>query len=473
MTTEAKERTFAEAMQVLHRLQSNRVAIQSSTLSSGQKQRQKLQINKQMLTFLQISSSDIKRMNVVHVAGTKGKGSTCAMVESILRNEGYRTGLFTSPHLMTVRERIRLNGVEMSEAQFAHYFWQVYDKLQALDHQQDSPIFYFGFMTFMALHAFKCEQVNAAIFEVGIGGEYDTTNVIDYPFVTAITSLGLDHTQMLGSTIDQIAWHKSGIFRPHVPAFISHGQSVEALQVLKDRAEERHCPMLICPPFDRYSYDCNAPRVGLEGPVQEMNASLALQLCRYFVDNVSKSKTVSSAEPFRLTATQFDGLRSCRWAGRFERQQVRPGLTLYVDGAHTPESIEHCARWFAGHSRRSTDQQDRITKRVLIFFCTGDRKPRLLLPSLAALSFDTVHFAPYPLTENLLFDGMLENVAEMRSVYERLDRKATVETHRCLTECFNAVMNESNDLCSVDVLVTGSLYLVGNWYKLMNGITEN
>lgn len=488
-----KERTFADAMQVLRRLQSNRAAIQSSTLSSELKQRQKLNSNRQMLTRLQITADDIRRMNVVHVAGTKGKGSTCAMVESVLRNEGYRTGLFTSPHLTTVRERIRLNGQPISESLFSRYFWQVYDRLDEKDvYRPDTPLFYFGFITMMALHVFKCERVDAAIVEVGIGGEYDTTNVIDYPLVTAVTSLGLDHTQMLGNTLDQIAWHKSGIFRPNVPAFTAQNQAPKALQVLRDRAVERKCSLWIAPAFDQYS--CNDQErleLGLKGPVQKMNASLALQLCRFFVNKVGCTDATkqpicqsnemvtigAEASPFQLTETEVNGLRSCRWPGRFECKQIRPGFRLFADGAHTPESIAHCADWFDDQTN-SEYNSTRKVKRVLVFFCTGDRRPSTLLPALSALRFDTVHFTPHPLTEDLLWDGMLESVAEMQSVYGQLDPKAQVTTHSCLNDCFSTVMmqqqtNQANPINTrVDLLVTGSLYLVGNWYKLMNECSE-
>ena len=155
---------------------------------------------------------DVSRLKVVHVAGTKGKGSTCTMVESILRTKGYRTALYTSPHLVDVRERIRINGALLPKEAFSRFFWEVHEQLR---HTADAPSTrfpampgYFRFLTLLAFKVFLSLGVDVAVIEVGLGGRLDATNVVS-PLVCGITSLDYDHTNVLGNTLAEIAFEKA------------------------------------------------------------------------------------------------------------------------------------------------------------------------------------------------------------------------------------------------------------------------
>jgi len=215
------------------------------------------------LKRINYTPNDLNRLNMIHITGTNGKGSTCAFVQSILRHllPNRRIGLFTSPHLKTVNERIQVDARPLDEDLFAKYFWQVWDRL---DRSVDAigllpatnTVSYFRFLTLMAWHVFldmkvllpsgfavKRNQVETAIMEVGIGGEYDCTNVIPRPSCTGVTSLAIEHTMFLGNTLESIAWHKGGIFKPGAPA-LTVEQSSSALAVLRQRAQERHVPSL-------------------------------------------------------------------------------------------------------------------------------------------------------------------------------------------------------------------------------------
>ena len=213
--------------------------------------------------MLDIKTSDLNQLNVIHVSGTKGKGSTCAFAESILRNSGFKTGFYSSPHLVAARERIRINGEPLSKRQFAKYFWSVYKTIERFKDESIGMPPYFNFLTVMAFKVFLEEKVDVTILEVGIGGQYDCTNVVPKPIVTGVTSLGLDHCSLLGNTIEQIAWQKAGIFKPSVPAFTVE-QNDLAMKVLRNRAKELMCPLQVSPSLSLYPHS-NSIELGIKG----------------------------------------------------------------------------------------------------------------------------------------------------------------------------------------------------------------
>ena len=205
------------------------------------------------LSLLDLKPSDLNQLNVIHVSGTKGKGSTCAFAESILRHSSYKTGFYSSPHLVAARERIRINGEPLSKKEFAKYFWSVYKAIERRKDDSSGMPPYFNFMTVMAFKVFLEEKVDVTVLEVGIGGQYDCTNVVPQPIVTGITSLGLDHCSLLGSTIEEIAWQKAGIFKPLVHAFTVE-QNESAMKVLQNRAKELMSFLHVCPSLSLYPY---------------------------------------------------------------------------------------------------------------------------------------------------------------------------------------------------------------------------
>lgn len=153
---------------------------------------------------------------IIHIAGTKGKGSTAAYTEKILRDQGLRTGLFTSPHMISPCERIRINGIPLAEDKFATVFWNCYDRLLRSSDENNHAVHFFQILLVMALQSFCDEKVDAAIVEVGIGGTLDVTNFVS-PTVTAITLIDYDHTQILGNTLPEIAAQKAGIIKVSPP----------------------------------------------------------------------------------------------------------------------------------------------------------------------------------------------------------------------------------------------------------------
>ncbi|KJZ77347.1 Folylpolyglutamate synthase [Hirsutella minnesotensis 3608] len=225
MAMTSSARSYNDAIDALNSLQTSHAVIEARRKAGMRPDAASMREMKVYLKRIGYTPADLDRLNIVHVAGTKGKGSTCAFVDSILgryrRSLGVprRSGLFISPHLVAVRERIRIDSAPLSEELFARYFFDVWDRLGAsatAGHDDDGvppgtrPL-YGRFLTLVSWHAFLQEGVDAAVYETGIGGEYDATNLVERPAAAGITTLGIDHVHVLGDTVAQIAWHKAGI----------------------------------------------------------------------------------------------------------------------------------------------------------------------------------------------------------------------------------------------------------------------
>ena len=225
-----------------------------------------------------------------------------------------------------------------------------------------------------------------AIIEVGIGGEYDCTNIIKRPVVTGITSLGLDHTSLLGNTIREIAWHKAGIMKEDVVCCIDPNQKDEALEVINKRSQDiGSYPSLATPLIDLQWPSGSPPRLGLYGEVQKNNASVALGLASHFLSVTHRGE---AARDRVVSETIVRGLERTEWPGR-SQTVVKDRVNFHLDGAHTEESIEACVQWFRDIA---VPRGDSGTFRVLVFNTTGDREVRCLLTPLASLDLDLVIF---------------------------------------------------------------------------------
>ncbi|XP_056143460.1 folylpolyglutamate synthase, mitochondrial isoform X2 [Lampris incognitus] len=396
-----KTKSFHRAVRVLNTLQSNVLERQRRHQENPAVQ---LKAMHGLLHRTGLSVDDLDKLNIIHVTGTKGKGSTCAFTERILRNYGFRTGFYSSPHLVHVRERIRINGQPISRDCFAKYFWEAYERLDVTkDIYGGSMPFYFQFLTLLAFHVFLRERVDLAVIEVGIGGEYDCTNIIRKPWVCGISSLGIDHSSLLGDTMEKIAWQKAGIFKPGVPAFTVR-QPPSPMEVLQDRAEEKGCPLLVCPELDEYEALGGPLHLSLVGDHQRWNASLALQLSyswlqrqeaerkgRIFSTSSTGRRPGSRAAAFQPSTTMCEGLQETEWLGR--NQTVRHGpVTYYIDGAHTKASMQICVHWFQQEMMKN--QSRGSTVKVLLFNTSGGRDSAALLKLLVPCQFDYAVFCP-------------------------------------------------------------------------------
>lgn len=308
-------------------------------------------------------------LNIIHVSGTKGKGSTCAFATSILSQ--YRTpqgpitktGLYTSPHLRAVRERIQIDGKPLSEELFARYFFEVWDRLEesaAMEGKDPSekPV-YFRFLTLVAFHAYVREGVDSAVFEVGVGGEYDSTNVVEAPTVVGVTALGIDHVGVLGGTIEEIAWHKAGVFKAGATAYTVE-QPAAAMAVLRKRAAEKGVPLEVVTVHPDIA--SGKVKLGLAAEFQLGNAALATVLAAAHLRKLGLAVEVAADRPL---PTEFvRGLEKVEWPGRC--QVVKEGkLEWNIDGAHTMESLDAAGKWFAERGYVDTPGWDGCTLNIV------------------------------------------------------------------------------------------------------------
>ncbi|NXI04309.1 FOLC protein, partial [Pachycephala philippinensis] len=327
----------------------------------------------------------------------------------------------SSPHLVQVRERIRINGQPISKDLFNKYFWLVYNRLEETkDPVHASMPAYFRFLTIMAFHVFLQEKVDLAVVEVGIGGTYDCTNIIRVPVVCGVSSLGIDHTSILGDTMEKIAWQKGGIFKPGVPAF-TVAQPERPLEVLKERAQERkvswwwgcgwgvphgrglslfspQCPLYLCPELDDFEEGCQGDRGPDLTRAPEVSVGCLSCLALGELKEVPPStelvgRPVPLAPAFRLTDAMIQGLRDTEWLGRTQVLSHGP-VTWYLDGAHTTSSIQACVRWFRQAALNQDKLHDGSEVRVLLFNATGDRDTAALLKLLVPCHFDYAVFCP-------------------------------------------------------------------------------
>ncbi|GMH15374.1 hypothetical protein Nepgr_017215 [Nepenthes gracilis] len=369
----------------------------------------------------------ISRMKIIHVAGTKGKGSTCTFAESILRNCGFHTGLFTSPHLIDVRERFRLDGVEICKEKFLASFWWCYNRLKekATD---DMPMpTYFRFLALLAFKIFALEQVDVAVMEVGLGGKFDATNIVDTPIVCGISSLGYDHMEILGNTLGEIAGEKAGIFKQGVPAFTVQ-QPDEAMRVLEEKASLLNVNLQVAPPLDFNLL--NGLQLGLDGEHQYVNAGLAVALCSTWLHRNGHLEYPYLETANSLPEQFIQGLTTASLQGRAQivydqyiSSESHGDLIFYLDGAHSPESMEVCGRWFSNvtkedqRCRSSLDQPPSLNHRILLFNCMSVRDPQLLLPRLLkTCNSHGVHFKQALFVPNIsVYNKVLTNVPPMDS----------------------------------------------------------
>lgn len=524
-------RTYETAISALNTLQTNHSIL--AALRAGGKQLNSLALPEMREYLLRIgyTPADLTPLNVIHISGTKGKGSTCAFTSHILSQYPEllppgrtKVGLYTSPHLRSVRERIRIDNSPISRVLFARYFWEVWDRLGAAADEKGTeavggtvrPV-YFRYLTLMAFHAYLSEGVGAVVLEVGIGGEYDSTNIVEKPVATGVARLGLDHVNLLGNTIGEIAWHKSGIFKPGVAAY-SVLQPEEAVDVLENRAKERQVEGGRVRWVETLG---EGPELGLQGDFQRGNAALAVAVSAAALRVISGGKNIleggNEEGEMQLPEGVKRGLKGTVWPGRCQvlEDKVVGGerLEWCLDGAHTAESLEVAGKWFVQREHKMGTSQGRGRRRRILLFNQQTRDAKALLETLHTTLtennklpvFDHVFFTTNVTRKtgysaDLVSVGTdkdeVENMVVQRALekeWERLEHDAGIESgetgdgdkdgvgewsraKRWVTASIEEAVEKIRELAiegageeaNVVVLCTGSLHLVGGALEVLD-----
>ena len=274
------------------------------------------------------------KLSCIHVAGTNGKGSVCAILSSILTSAGKKTGLYTSPHIFTYTERIKINGNPISEEDFCHYVFFVTELAEA----NGIDLTEFEILTAVMFKYFADNEVDVVVLETGLGGRFDATNVIKKNLCSIITHVDLDHTERLGETKDKIAFEKAGIIKAGCPCIIFEG-----FEVYKDVADELDAPLIMIAPF------ADTEKLALKGVYQQENLSLALEAIRELFPDISQDIIDV-------------GLQNVKHICRF---QFIEDKNLIIDGAHNPNGINAL--------RSSLDMYYPNLRRRFIFGCLNNK----------------------------------------------------------------------------------------------------
>lgn len=397
---------------------------------------------------------------IIHVAGTNGKGSVCAFLESICRHSGYRTAMFTSPHLVTTRERFCIDGSMISEEAFLEAFnWLAVQIGQYRNRKPDYCPTYFERLFFMGIYVFARADVKVTILETGLGGRLDTTNVVRCPSVSVITEIGFDHMAYLGDTIEKIAAEKAGILKAGVPVVFSARRS-EASAVICKKAQELGCAChsvsendykineiqkkFIDFSFASRYYDYGRLIVNTTAVYQVENAAVAVRTCEVLKMTCGFGKfTVESIR---------EGISKMHWSCRME--EVKPGV--FIDGAHNEDGIEA----FAKSLIQSPDFQKTENGRcVLIFSVVSDKQYDKMIEMLCGLPMITDFVITHIPGER----GA--DLEELKDIFDQYADKAKqkIYTYEKIEDALAFGLSVRGD--------TGKVYIVGSLY--LAGIVES
>jgi dihydrofolate synthase/folylpolyglutamate synthase len=371
---------------------------------------------RRLITALHV---DLGEARVIHVAGTNGKGSVCAMIDSILRAQKYRTGLFTSPHLVTFRERIRVDGEMISEDAVAKGLTVICDLVRDWD---PSPTF-FEIATELALKYFSNAKIDIVILETGLGGRLDATNALQSD-VSIITAIDLDHQQWLGQSLREIAHEKAGIIKPRIPV-VAAAQAPEAEKVIRDRAAE--CEASLQFVNDPYQ---GSP-VSLSGEHQKQNAALAIAALRAARIDIDDSSIAS-------------GLASVEWPARFQHWDDR----IVIDGAHNPAAARVLAQTW----------QETF----------GDKRASLILAILSDKDLPGICTALAPITDYAFLPKIRSERAVSPDVLAKVLSVNTPSLPYSITPSVTEALKEARAKPQ-RILLTGSLHFAGEALAYLRG----
>jgi dihydrofolate synthase / folylpolyglutamate synthase len=383
------------------------------------------------LKLADLAGNPQNQLRFIHVAGTNGKGSTCAMLESIYRASGLRVGLFTSPHLISFRERIQIDRQFISEAEVVQLVTELKPLLEKFpaDHH---PTF-FEAVTVMALRHFAEQKCELAIWETGLGGRLDATNIV-MPLASVITNIGIEHSEWLGDTVEKIAAEKAGIIKPGVPT-VTTAATGHGLEIIASIAQEKHSALTVVDTAQTNHPPLDSIELPLHGPHQRLNAALALATVR----------TLSKQLPVTDAALR-SGLAGVNWPGRMHRIQTVSGQTILLDGAHNADGAEAL--------RIALQEEFPDSRPAMIFGVFRDKDSTRMCHSLAPLA-GRILLTP-------VHSERSEDPSKLVAACRESNPRAAIEVCGSLAEALQKIS------AVPFVVIAGSLYLVGEAMELLH-----
>ena len=390
-----------------------------------------------------------RSMKVIHVAGTNGKGSVCAFLSSMLTEGGKRTGLFTSPHLVKINERFQINNEPVSDEIFLNAYERVMKLVEEMQKDGFYHPAYFELLFAIGMVIFEEAQVEYLILETGLGGRLDATNIVEKPVVTVITSISLDHTEILGDTIEEIAGEKAGIIKQNIP-IVYDGREKRAEKVILQKAKEQNAKAVpldeeklsiqgstdhsVDYVFDNPAYKGHLITVPYLAPYQVRNSALALLA----MEELDPQHEIS-------LETRLQAIRDTRWQGRMET--VLPGVI--VDGAHNEDGVHEFVRTLrqVGSSRRI----------VMLFSAVVEKNYEEMVHTIC----ETGCIQEVVVTE--IHGSRIVPAEELAAVFRKFTN-VPVTVISSIEEAFNTSMEKKGDGL---LFCVGSLYLVGEVKKVI------
>lgn len=412
------------------------------SLYGATKHKRDMTSNENMKRLIEIFGVDLAKLNVIHVAGTVGKGSFCIILDNILREANLKTGLFVGPSIEGMNDRIRINGDFIPPEKFYHYLKTIVDKINELE----INCIYFEIVTLIALMYFADEGVDFAIFEVGVGGLYDSTNCFLQKSADVIMKIDYDHQNVLGNTLEEIAFNKAGIIMPFDTVYV-YPQGDNVIDVIKDEAKKVDAKVKVLNDKSlrigktgtetEFSYDGEDYSVSLAGEFQAKNAAMAVWVAKDLNDR------------FRLDISDEaikKGLSEVKWPCRIETVKKDP--YIIIDGAHNEASAAELKKYLLGLNK----------KVIMITSFLKDKDYRKVFETFEGLNAEFIVTSLVFKGRDFEFEKLEEAIGDKDGIYFIKDNKeAYKKALRLYTE-------------DALIVVAGSLYLASVFRDLILGL---
>ncbi|AVM67073.1 hypothetical protein C3V37_04175 [Peptostreptococcaceae bacterium oral taxon 929] len=411
-------------------------------LYGATKHKRDMTSNENMKRLIEIFGVDLSKLNVIHVAGTVGKGSFCIILDNILREANLKTGIFVGPSIEGMNDRIRINGDFIPPEKFYHYLKTIVDKINELE----INCIYFEIVTLIALMYFADEGVDFAIFEVGVGGLYDSTNCFLQKSADVIMKIDYDHQNVLGNTLEEIAFNKAGIIMPFDTVYV-YPQGDNVIDVIKDEAKKVDAKVKVLDDKSmrigktgtetEFSYDGEDYSVSLAGEFQAKNAAMAVWVAKDLNDR------------FRLDISDEaikKGLSEVKWPCRIETVKKDP--YIIIDGAHNEASAAELKKYLLGLNK----------KVVMITSFLKDKDYRKVFETFEGLNAEFIVTSLVFKGRDFEFEKLEEAIGDKDGIYFIKDNK---EAYKKALELYTE---------DALIVVAGSLYLASVFRDLILGL---